>query len=170
VKLTDLRAAVADALPADEPAVVDALVAELGRSGFTRAGAVIRRTTHRPALPPRLQAAGARIRSSLAAKPFDPPSRKELAPDQVSQQTLRFLIETGEAVEVGDEAVLSSEAYGRAVEAIRGHLRAKGSATVSELKPVLGVSRRIMVPLLERLDRDGVTQRKGDLRVLRTQG
>jgi selenocysteine-specific elongation factor len=170
LKLTDLRAAVADALPADDPAVFDALVAELGRGGFVRAGALIRRSTHRPALPPRLQAAGARIRAALAAKPFDPPARKELAPDPVSQQALRFLVETGEAVEIGDDAVLSAEGYSRAVEQIRAYLRQKGSATVSELKPVLGVSRRIMVPLVERLDRDGITQRKGDVRVLRAQG
>jgi selenocysteine-specific elongation factor len=167
VKLTDVRAALGDALPEAEPSVFDALVAELGKTGFVRAGAVIRRSTHRPALPPRLQAAGARIRAALSAKPFDPPARKELAPDAVGQQALRFLVETGEAVESGDDAVLSSEGYARAVEAIRAHLRTKGSATVSELKPVLGVSRRIMVPLLERLDRDGVTLRKGDVRVLR---
>jgi selenocysteine-specific elongation factor len=168
VKLTDLRAAVGDALPEGESAVFDSLVAEMCRNGFVRAGALIRRSTHRPALPPRLQAAGARIRTALAAKPFDPPARRELAPDAVSQQALRFLLETGEAVEVGDDAVLSSEGYARAVDAIRTFLRGKGSATVSELKPVLGVSRRIMVPLLERLDRDGVTLRKGDVRVLRS--
>jgi selenocysteine-specific elongation factor len=170
LKLTDLRAAVADALPSDDPAVFDALVSELGRGGFVRAGALIRASTHRPALPPRLQAAGARIRSALAAKPFDPPARRELAPDAVGQQALRFLVDTGEAVEIGEDAVLSAEGYSRAVDRIRTHLRQKGSATVSELKPVLGVSRRIMVPLLERLDRDGVTQRKGDVRVLRGQG
>ena len=95
-KLTDLRAAIDDALPAGESAVFDALVAEMCRAGFVRAGALIRRSTHRPALPPRLQAAGARIRASLAAKPFDPPSRRELAPDPVGQQALRFLVETGE--------------------------------------------------------------------------
>jgi selenocysteine-specific elongation factor len=167
VKLTDVRAALGDALPAAEPAVFDALVAELARGAFVRTGAIIRRNTHRPALPPRLQAAGSRIRAALAAKPFDPPSRKELAPDAVGQQALRFLVETGEAVEIGDEAVLSSEGYGKAVEAIRSYLKGKTSATVSELKPVLGVSRRIMVPLLERLDRDGVTMRRGDVRVLR---
>ena len=166
MKLTDLRAAVADALP-EEAVVFDALVAELTGGGFVRAGALIRRSTHRPALPPRLQPAGARLRSTLAARPFDPPARKELAPDQLSQQALRFLIETGEAVEIGDDAVLSAEGYAKAVEQIRTYLRGKGSATVSELKPVLGVSRRIMVPLLERLDRDGVTLRKGDVRVLR---
>jgi selenocysteine-specific elongation factor len=167
VKLTDLRAALGDALPAGEASVFDALVAELGRSGFVRAGALIRRSTHRPALPPRLQAAGSRIRAALAAKPFDPPARREIAPDPVGQQALRFLVETGEAVEIGDDAVLSAEGYSKAVDAIRGYLRTKGSATVSELKPVLGVSRRIMVPLLERLDRDGVTLRKGDMRVLK---
>jgi len=43
----------------------------------------------------------------------------------------------------------------------------KGPATVSELRQALGSSRRIMVPLLERLDRDGVTRRVGDKRSLR---
>jgi selenocysteine-specific elongation factor len=42
-----------------------------------------------------------------------------------------------------------------------------GPATVSELRQALGSSRRIMVPLLERLDREGVTRRVGDKRCLR---
>jgi selenocysteine-specific elongation factor len=41
-----------------------------------------------------------------------------------------------------------------------------GPATVSELRQALGSSRRVMVPLLERLDRDGVTRRVGDKRML----
>lgn len=168
IKLSDLRGRLEAyaALPVAE--VFDALVADLCRNGFVRAGAVIRRATHRPALPPRLQAAGARIRGALAAKPFDPPSRKDLAPDATAQQALRFLVQTGEAVELGDDAVLSAEGYAKAVDAIRTFLRQRGQATVSELKPVLGVSRRIMVPLVEKLDRDGVTVRKGDYRVLRS--
>jgi selenocysteine-specific elongation factor len=167
LKLTDLRAKLETdaALPVAD--VFDTLVTNLCANGFTRAGALIRRASHRPALPPRLQASGAKICAALAAKPFDPPSRKELAPDAAGQQALRFLVQTGEAVEVGDDAILSAEGYAAAVEAIRNHLRAHGQATVSELKPVLGVTRRIMVPLLERLDRDGVTVRRGDVRVLR---
>jgi selenocysteine-specific elongation factor len=42
-----------------------------------------------------------------------------------------------------------------------------GPATVSELRQALGSSRRVMVPLLERLDREGVTTRAGDKRRLR---
>jgi selenocysteine-specific elongation factor len=35
------------------------------------------------------------------------------------------------------------------------------------LRQALGTSRRIAIPLLERLDKDGVTRRDGDRRVLR---
>jgi hypothetical protein len=35
------------------------------------------------------------------------------------------------------------------------------------LRQVLGSSRRVVVPLLERLDLDGVTTRAGDKRMLR---
>jgi hypothetical protein len=37
---------------------------------------------------------------------------------------------------------------------------------VSELRKALESSRRIMVPFLEKLDRDGVTRRMGDKRWL----
>jgi selenocysteine-specific elongation factor len=147
--------------------VFDLLVEELCRNGCTRAGTLVRRASHRPALPSHLQPAGARLRSLLTAKPLEPPSRKELAPDSVSQQALRFLLQTGEAVEIGDELVLHADPYQRAIETIRGHIQNQGSASVSELRQVLNTSRRIMVPLLEKLDREGITLRQGDKRVLR---
>ena len=162
--LSDLRAGLGDA--AAGPGVFEALIADLGRNGFLTSGVVIRRGSHRPALPAHLEAAGNRLRAALAAKPFDPPSRKELAPDTTSQQALRFLLETGEAVEIGSEVVLAAEAFGRAKRTIGDQLRAGGPATVSALRQALGSSRRILVPLLERLDREGFTRRQGDVRVL----
>jgi len=106
----------------------------------------------------------------LAAKPLDPPSRKELAADAAAQQALRFLIQSGEAAEVGPDIVLLAEAHTKAVELVKKHLRERSRATVSELRQVLGASRRIVVPLLEKLDREGVTRRDGDLRVLKKLG
>lgn len=163
--LSELRTALESALAA--PDLFDALVSELCRTGFVQSGTAIRRATHRQALPPALQAAGTKLRSTLAAKPLDPPSRKELAPTPDAVKALRFLIETGEAVEVGDEIVLSTESYARATETVKQHLRQHGSATVSELRQAIGASRRIVVPLLERLDKEGLTRREGDKRVLR---
>ena len=117
-------------------------------------------------LPPHLEAAAVKLRATLATKPLDPPSRKELAPDSTTQQALNFLLQTGEAAELGGEVVLLAENLGRATEIVRGLISKSGPATVSEIRQALGSSRRIVVPLLEKLDRDGITRREGDKRVL----
>ncbi len=163
--LTDLRAALELNSPVAE--IFDAIVADLCAQGFARSGNAIRRVAHRPALSPQLQSASARIRAMLATKPFDPPSRKDVAPDIASQQALRFLIESGEVFEVSSEIVLAAESAKRATEMVREFIRSHGPATVSELRQMLGNSRRVALPLLERLDRDGVTLRQGDKRSLR---
>lgn len=164
--LNDLRAALQDELPAAE--IFEALVADLCGQGFIRTGAAIRRASHQPALTPPLQSAGAKIRALIAARPLDPPSRKDLAPDPASQQALRFLIQSGELVEVNAEIVMTAESVKQATEMIRHHLRVHGPATTSDLRQMLGNSRRVAIPLLERLDRDGVTLRQGDKRALRS--
>jgi selenocysteine-specific elongation factor len=149
----------------DEP-VFQALLEALVREGCVREGAIIRTTRHALKLPPELDGAGRRVRRLLNEKPLGPPSRKELAPDAVTQKVLRFLIDAGEAVDLGPELVLSAAAYRQAVDLITGHLRRTGGATVSELRPVLGTSRRILIPLLEHLDKLRVTVRFGDRRKL----
>ncbi|HKS36967.1 MAG TPA: SelB C-terminal domain-containing protein, partial [Verrucomicrobiae bacterium] len=163
--LSELRAQLEKQLPAAE--VFDTLTADLLRNGFEQAGVVIRRSSHKLALPPQLQAIGAKLRAALAAKPLDPPSRKELAPDASTQQALRFLMQNGEAIELSPEVVLPVESFARATELVRQFLLQHGAATASELRQALGTSRRILIPLLERLDKDGVTRRDGDKRVLR---
>jgi selenocysteine-specific elongation factor len=50
---------------------------------------------------------------------------------------------------------------------VREHIARHGPSTVAELKTALGSSRRIVVPLLEYLDRAGLTARQGDRRILR---
>ncbi len=101
-------------------------------------------------------------------KALDPPSRKDLAPDPGSQQALRFLIQTGEVAEINAEIAMSIDNLKRATEMVRQFIRAKGPATTSDLRQMLGNSRRVVIPLLEKLDRDGVTLRQGDRRVLRS--
>jgi selenocysteine-specific elongation factor len=149
------------------PNLFEFLIGDLCRSEFAQVGNAIRRATHRRALPPPLQAAAAKLRTSLADKPFDPPSRKQLAPDSTSQQALRFMIETGEVVEINAEVVLASESLKRMTGLIIQYFRNNGAATVSQLRQELGCSRRVIVPLLEQLDRDGLTVRNGDTRRLR---
>jgi selenocysteine-specific elongation factor len=148
------------------PEAFNALVVELCENGFLQSGVTISRKTHRLELPPHLKNAAVKIRTALNAKPLDPPSVKEIAADASAQQALRFLLQTGEAVELSKEIVLNADAYKRASDEVRRTLTARSSATTSELRQVLSTSRRVIIPLLEYLDKQGITRREGDKRVL----
>lgn len=163
--LNDLRTSLEAELP--EPSFFDALLADLCREEFVQVGTVIRHARHRPGLPPALQAAGARVRAALSAKPFEPPARKELAPDAPSQNVLRFLIETGEVIELAEDTVMLADNFARAAEQIKKFLRDRGKATASELRQQLNTNRRVIIPILEKLDKEGVTLRQADCRVLK---
>ncbi|MGE5612191.1 MAG: selenocysteine-specific translation elongation factor [Bacillota bacterium] len=143
-----------------------AMIRSLTQDGYVQAAAVIGRATHRPSLPPRLQAAGQRLRAILEANRFDPPGRQQLAPDDVSRQALKFLVANGEAVELSPDLVISARALALATEAVTAWIRQHGPGTVSQLKAAVNASRRIMVPLLEKLDSLKVTRRSGDQRDL----
>ena len=125
----------------------------------------MRRTAR--SFPSRFERRARRCRQALAARPLEPPSRKELAPDAASQRALRFLIETGEVVEISAELVMSAASVAQATAQVRAFIAQHGPATVSELRQALGSSRRVVVPLLEYLDRTFVTLRQGDKRALR---
>ena len=163
--LADLRAAAAGTVVSD-PAVVEHAIAALLAGGFVRRGAAVARAGHRPALPAHLAAAGARVRTGLSAKPLEPPNRRELTPTATDRAALQFLIDTGEAIVVGDELVLLSDAVDRAAAAVRALVAARGPASASDLRQALGTTRRVMMPLLELLDKRGVTRRVGDLRTV----
>lgn len=163
--LKDFRTALRD----QTPDVFDALVADLCADDFVRKGSMIARFSHRPALPADLQFAATKIRETLSEKPFDPLSRKEIALNSHAEQALRFLIEQGEIVDVGQNVILLRESFEQMQNAVVAFISERGPSTVSDLRQKLGTSRRILVPFLEHLDRFGVTQREGDRRKLRDQ-
>ena len=97
---------------------------------------------------------------------MEPPGRKELAPDAAGQEVLKFLMATGEVVELNAELVMLKSAYDDMASEIMGWMKANGAATVSDLRQAAGTSRRIIMPVLERFDRTGITVRDGDKRKL----
>jgi selenocysteine-specific elongation factor len=160
--LAQLRSFVSDI----SPEVFDALIVDLGRDGYAMIGNLIKRAEHRAALTPNLAEAADKIRRMLSEKAFDPPARKQIAPDSQSRQALKFLIEQRDIVEVGADLVLSREAFTAMRKAVTDFISKNGPATVSELRQKLETSRRALVPFLEKLDRERVTQRLGDRRSL----
>ena len=165
LSITDLRNTITKEFPIDD--LFDSLVAGLGEQGFIRSGSIIQRAAHRAQLPEPLRTAGETLRRSLTARPLEPPSRKELTPDTASQRALKFLIESGEVIEINAELVMSAAAVAQATAQVKAFVTSNGPATVSDLRQSLGSSRRVVVPLLEYLDRTFVTLRQGDKRALR---
>ena len=158
--LSDLRAALGD----KSTDVFEAVIAEMCSHDFIRRESTITRRLHRPALPAKLEPVAARMREELSKKPFDPPPRRELEQNLEAQRVLKFLVESGKVAEISPEVVLLRENFERMKNAIADFISKNGPATVSELRQALQSSRRIMVPLLEKLDRDGFTRRAGDKR------
>jgi len=129
---------------------------------FVRDETIIRRPAHQPKATGPLNAIAEELLKKLAADPFNTPRRKECDP-----QALRYLRDAKRIVEFGTDEVILKESYDEACRRVREFLKQRGQATMSELRELLKTNRRIAVPLLEKMDKDGVTQRAGDVRKLR---
>jgi len=141
------------------------LIADLCRNGFIRRQNHIARNSHKPALPGHLRDAGEKIRQSLQMP--DPPARKHFTENSTGRQALQFLIDAREVIDVSPDLVLGAAQFHRCRLLVKQHLRKHGQATASELRRAIDSTRRILIPLLEKMDRDGVTVRRGNVRVLR---
>jgi selenocysteine-specific elongation factor len=162
LNLADLRAELGNV----SSNIFDELIVDLGRNGYTKIGNFIKRTAYRAVLPSNLTSLAEKIRRLVSEKPFDPPTRKVIAPDAPDRQALNFLISQGEIIDLGPDLVLSAKAFADMKTSVIDVISKKGSATVSELRQELQTSRRIMVPFLELLDAQKVTRRVGDKRLL----
>jgi selenocysteine-specific elongation factor len=94
-----------------------------------------------------------------------PPTVPELLAMGFGRSLLEASVRAGALVRTSPEIVHSAAFVATAVEAIR-EAGATG-ITVSALRERLGTSRKFAVPLVEHLDRTGVTRRSGDVRTLR---
>jgi selenocysteine-specific elongation factor len=164
VDLNDLRSALR--IPQSE--ILEALLADLCDADFIRKGSMVARASHRPALPDELQVAEKRIRDSLSKNAFDPPPRRTIESDPQAQQVVRFLLENSELIEIAPDVLLLRENFERMKKMAAEFIKKNGPATVSQLRQALESSRRIVVPFLERLDREAFTRRVGDKRSLRS--
>jgi selenocysteine-specific elongation factor len=81
-------------------------------------------------------------------------------------ELLAHLVDTGRLMRVDPTLYFATEAMREAVDRVRAYLGEHGTATVAELRDLLGISRKYAVPLAEYLDGIHVTRREGDARRL----
>ena len=98
--------------------------------------------------------------ATLGAGGVSPP-RIDLDPELAA-----YLEDRGEIVDCGDGVMLAADAFEEVSRTVVALIEAQGSATLAQLRDAIGTNRRATQAMLERLDRDGVTRRRGDERVL----
>jgi selenocysteine-specific elongation factor len=122
----------------------------------------------RPEAAPVLGAAEQSLRlvdERLARNPFDAPERTELAELGLGVRDLAAAARTGRLLRLAPDLVVAPDALDRAIAVVRALPQ---PFTASQARQALGTTRRVAVPLLERLDAAGLTVRlDGNRRTVR---
>ncbi len=154
-------------LPGAPPWLMDALLA---RSKTVVAGAeTIHLSSHKVALKQDEEAATAKIENAFRSGGLATPSVNEVLAkagvDPARARTLlQLMLREKRLVRVSDELVF----HASAMELLRSMLAQKKGAqfAITEFKTWTGISRKYAIPLLEYLDRERITRREGDSRVI----
>jgi selenocysteine-specific elongation factor len=164
------------------PAIVDPrlfqrLLGQLAERGeLVLEGDHVRRKGHAAA-----QAGGAggalkeKVAAALAAGRLAPPRLAELpaavqATEADVQAVLKLLAADGRAVRVSAELWYDAAALGALRERLVEFLRARKAITTQEFKDLVGATRKHVIPLAEHFDKERLTLRVGERRVLRGEG
>jgi selenocysteine-specific elongation factor len=99
--------------------------------------------------------------AALDKDPFSPPAPSEIG---ASPALVRALVRAGRLVDV-DGVIFTADAVAAARQLIAQTVVARGAITVADARDVLHSTRKYVLPLLNRMDADGVTRRQGDQRI-----
>jgi selenocysteine-specific elongation factor len=106
-------------------------------------------------------------RAGLTVPPVKEALSKLRVDTQRARRLLELLLRERRLVKVTEELVFHCEALARLRELLADYKRRKAARiSVPAFKELTGVSRKFAIPLLEYLDRNGVTRREGDERVI----
>ena len=97
--------------------------------------------------------------AELGDRPFDAPDAARLAELRLDKRDLAAAARHGALLRISDQIVLAPGADKRAAEILAG---LDQPFTAAEARAALGSTRRTVIPLLEYLDRQRITQRLPD--------
>jgi selenocysteine-specific elongation factor len=165
VSLQTLRAA-----SKASPQVIDLALDRLVESGAIEvSGSIVKPAGWESRLSEHDQVVSEAILHAICIAGAEPPSLVELESKfgVMTPVLVRWLERRGDLRRVSEDRYYSSDAMSSMVESLRRGSEAGRKYTPSELKEVLGVSRKFLIPFLEYCDKTGVTERWGDGRVVK---
>lgn len=116
-------------------------------------------------IPPQWRETYERIKQRFRGDPSQFPTLTVLKRDfPAASRLVSELLASGELHHLGAGAVITGEIYERWVGLIKKHLARSGQISVQEAKELTRASRKYIIPLLEQLDKRGITRRVEDVR------
>ena len=106
------------------------------------------------------------ISSELASGGSTPPSLSDVEA-RLGPELLQYLVDSGRLVKASDSVIFEADSYRAMRDQVVAYLRANSQITVADCRDLMHSSRRYAMGLLETLDRQQITKRLGDARVLR---
>jgi selenocysteine-specific elongation factor len=114
-------------------------------------------TRDAPSRPPDAQ----RFLDALVAAPFAPPSPAEVG---VGADVVRLLVKEGDVLSL-DGVYFAATAIEEARRRVARALETRPTLKLSDIRDLLGSTRKFVVPIATRLDSEGITRRRGDDRI-----
>ncbi|BDS05760.1 selenocysteine-specific translation factor [Oceaniferula spumae] len=152
----------------DVPASIFAhLPSAMEQRGYQSSGKGLASTSHKLTLPDEIAPEANAILKTLEQSGLQPPNKADLTATAKSDQAMKFLIRSGQAIELDPKVVISTSVRDAASDRVKAFITEKGQATASELRQHLDSTRKVVMPLLEHLDAIGLTVRNDNFRTLK---
>lgn len=135
--------------------------------------ALISLKLHEIKIPPELKSLIEKIDQLVFEEGFATSSEAEMAQKlsvdpEPAREALNIMIDLGKILRVEGNIYFHPKQVEAAKQKVKRFLQEKGEITVSQFKELLnGTSRKYAMPLLNYFDGSGVTEREGDVRILR---
>ena len=98
------------------------------------------------------------------------PTAKELNSQfSAKSELIQLLIKNGEIISLEEQILITPKVYREMKNKIIDHLKKSGSITIGQVRDLLSISRKYIVPLLTKMDEEGITLRRENKRVLKKQ-
>ncbi len=140
---------------------------------LVRRGGRVALPDHRPSVEQADAELAGQVRDAICGGGTMPPTLKELSerlsvPIRKLSEIVTVLCDHGEVVKVSSELVFSRQVLDEVEAKLRAELVERERITAAEFRDLIGATRKYCIPLLDYLDRSGVTVRQGDYRRLRS--
>jgi selenocysteine-specific elongation factor len=121
----------------------------------------------KPKISPEQKILISKILKIIKDNPLNPPDEKKLNSQITgSKEIINFLIQEGEIIKLNDGILLENKNYDMMKNKLIDFLKINGSISISQVRTLLGISRKYIIPLLNKMDQEKITQRKENNRIL----